>query len=141
MRHRFPSTSVLKEYETTLFFCLQWVDLVMSMLTEAEWTASGHQPSSDEYIDTSWVSFALGPIVPVTTFFLGSVISDEDLEDQEYWDLFRSVSTFGRLLNDCSTQQVSSSLFLPSTTVFLMVTDPFPSLWNSSRLQQAMTVS
>ncbi|BBN13740.1 hypothetical protein Mp_6g05950 [Marchantia polymorpha subsp. ruderalis] len=82
-----------------------WVDLVMSMLTEAEWTASGHQPSSDEYIDTSWVSFALGPIVPVTTFFLGSVISDEDLEDQEYWDLFRSVSTFGRLLNDCSTQQ------------------------------------
>ncbi|KAG6540950.1 hypothetical protein Mapa_017671 [Marchantia paleacea] len=87
------------------FFQRLWLDLVVSMLTEAEWTASGHQPCSDEYMDTSWVSFALGPIVPVTVFFLGSVISDEDLENQEYWDLFRSASTFGRLLNDCSTHR------------------------------------
>ncbi|KAL2623627.1 hypothetical protein R1flu_003832 [Riccia fluitans] len=94
-----------QERDLGTFFRRMWLDLAVSMMTEAEWAVSGYIPSSDEYIETAHISFALGPIVPLSVFFLGEVISDEELESQEYWDLFRTVATFGRLLNDSRTYQ------------------------------------
>ncbi|KAL3675072.1 hypothetical protein R1sor_025020 [Riccia sorocarpa] len=88
-----------------LFFRRMWVESVMAMMTEAEWAVSGYKPTLDEYIETGYLSLILGPIVPLSVFFLGEIINDEVLESQEYWDLFRTVSTFGRLINDSRTHE------------------------------------
>ncbi|KAL3698744.1 hypothetical protein R1sor_012820 [Riccia sorocarpa] len=87
------------------FFRRMWVESVVAMMTEAEWAVSGYKPNLDEYIETGYLSLILGPIVPLSVFFLDEIIYDEVLESQEYWDLFRTVSTFGRLVNDSRTHE------------------------------------
>ncbi|KAL4586169.1 hypothetical protein LXL04_010801 [Taraxacum kok-saghyz] len=77
-----------------------WLDLVKSMLQEAIWAKDGSVPTINEYMENGYVSFALGPIVLPTLYFLGVKLSKEIVQRSEYHKLYELMSTRGRLLND-----------------------------------------
>ncbi|VFQ77047.1 unnamed protein product [Cuscuta campestris] len=77
-----------------------WLDLMNSMLREAEWTKEMSVPTLDEYMQNAYISFALGPIVLPGLYLVGPKLSEEIIQHPEYHSLFKSLSTCGRLLND-----------------------------------------
>ena len=72
-------------------------------MTEVEWRESGYVPTPEEYMENAVVTFALGPIVLPALYFVGPKISDSATRDADYIELFRLMSTCGRLLNDVQT--------------------------------------
>lgn len=77
-----------------------WLDLVKTMFEEAKWANDTYVPTIDEYMNNAYVSFALGPIVLPSLYFLGPNLSEEVVSSSEYHKLFELMSTCGRLLND-----------------------------------------
>ncbi|XP_050232510.1 ent-kaur-16-ene synthase, chloroplastic-like [Mercurialis annua] len=77
-----------------------WHELLKSMMKEAEWAGENATPSLDEYMENAYISFALGPICHITTYFLGITLPDEVMAGPQIYDLFKHVSLVGRLLND-----------------------------------------
>lgn len=77
-----------------------WLDLLRSMMVEAEWQRCQYVPTVEEYMTNAVVSFALGPIVLPALYFVGQELLEHAVKDEEYDKLFRLVSTCGRLLND-----------------------------------------
>uniref|UniRef100_A0ACD5Z095 Uncharacterized protein n=1 Tax=Avena sativa TaxID=4498 RepID=A0ACD5Z095_AVESA len=77
-----------------------WLELLRSMMTEAEWQISQDVSTVEEYMTNGVVSLALGPIVLPALYFVEEKISGCVVKDQEYIKLFRLMSTCGRLLND-----------------------------------------
>ncbi|EMS57625.1 Ent-kaur-16-ene synthase, chloroplastic [Triticum urartu] len=77
-----------------------WLLLLRSMMTEAEWQRSQYVPTMEEYMTNGVVSFALGPIVLPTLYCVGEKLLGSAVKNQEYSELFRLMSTCGRLLND-----------------------------------------
>ncbi|KAK1575940.1 hypothetical protein Q3G72_009632 [Acer saccharum] len=77
-----------------------WLDLLKSMLREAEWTRTKAVPTVDEYMTNAYVSFALGPIVLPTVYLVGPKLLEEVVRNPELHRLYKLMSTFGRLLND-----------------------------------------
>ena len=69
-------------------------------MTEAEWQRSQYVPTMEEYMTNGVVSFALGPIVLPTLYCVGEKLLGSAVKNQEYSELFRLMSTCGRLLND-----------------------------------------
>ncbi|XP_015692219.1 ent-kaur-16-ene synthase, chloroplastic isoform X2 [Oryza brachyantha] len=82
------------------FYSEQWLCLLRSMMTEAEWQRIKYVPTMEEYMGNAVVSFALGPIVLPTLYFVGSKLHEDIVKSHEYNELFRLMSTCGRLLND-----------------------------------------
>ncbi|XP_057980631.1 ent-kaurene synthase TSP4, chloroplastic isoform X2 [Malania oleifera] len=80
-----------------------WLDLLRSMFQEAEWARNNWTPSVDEYMTNAYVSFALGPIVLPALYFVGPMLSEDAVRSLEYHNLFKLMSTCGRLLNDIQT--------------------------------------
>jgi ent-kaurene synthase len=70
------------------------------MMTETKWQITQYVPTVEEYMTNGVVSFALGPIVLPALYFVGEKISECVFKDQEHSELFRVMSTCGRLLND-----------------------------------------
>ncbi|XP_059661878.1 ent-kaurene synthase, chloroplastic-like isoform X3 [Cornus florida] len=77
-----------------------WLDLLSSMMREAEWVRDKSVPTMDEYMRNAYVSFALGPIVLPALYFIGPKLSNEVVCSSEIHNLFKLMSTCGRLLND-----------------------------------------
>ncbi|GLT75771.1 hypothetical protein SLA2020_474700 [Shorea laevis] len=77
-----------------------WLNLLKSMLKEAEWLSKNSVPTMDEYMTNGCISFALGPIVLPALYFLGPKLSEEVVRAPEIHHLFELMSTCGRLLND-----------------------------------------
>ncbi|CAK9165639.1 unnamed protein product [Ilex paraguariensis] len=77
-----------------------WLNLLKSMLKEAEWLRDMSLPAMDEYLTNGYVSFALGPIVLPALYFVGPKLSEELVRSAELHNLYKLVSTCGRLLND-----------------------------------------
>ncbi|KAL6843892.1 hypothetical protein ACP4OV_026463 [Aristida adscensionis] len=77
-----------------------WLDLLRSMMIEAEWQRSQYVPTLEEYMTNAVISFALGPIVLPALYFVGQKLSEHAVKHQECSELFRLMSTCGRLLND-----------------------------------------
>uniref|UniRef100_N1R319 Ent-kaur-16-ene synthase, chloroplastic n=1 Tax=Aegilops tauschii TaxID=37682 RepID=N1R319_AEGTA len=77
-----------------------WLQLLRSMMSEAEWRMRQYVPTIEQYMSNAVVSFTLGPTVLTSLYFIGEKISDCVVNDQEYNELFRLMSTCGRLLND-----------------------------------------
>ncbi|CAI0374027.1 unnamed protein product [Linum tenue] len=77
-----------------------WVDVVKSMLKEAEWSRYKLVPTMVEYMKHAHVSLALGPIVLPALYLVGPKISEEMVSSPEYKNLYEGMSTCGRLLND-----------------------------------------
>nr|QIQ56005.1 putative terpene synthase 1 [Eremophila lucida] len=80
-----------------------WLDLLNSMMKETEWARDSYVPTMDEYMSNAFVSFALGPIVLPALYLVGPKLSDEMVHHPEYHNLFKLMSTCGRLLNDTRT--------------------------------------
>ncbi|XP_047063707.1 ent-kaur-16-ene synthase, chloroplastic-like [Lolium rigidum] len=77
-----------------------WKHVSRCMMTEAKWQRSKYVPTMEEYMQTGVVTLALGPIVFSALYFVGEKISGCVVKDQEHDELFRLMSTCGRLLND-----------------------------------------
>ncbi|KAF7066612.1 hypothetical protein CFC21_072565 [Triticum aestivum] len=77
-----------------------WLQLLRSMMSEAEWRMRKYVPTVEQYMSNAVVSFTLGPIVLTSLYFIGPKLSECVVQDQEYNELFRLTSTIGRLLND-----------------------------------------
>jgi acyclic sesquiterpene synthase len=101
---------------TSVEWFAQWLDLLKSMMTEVKWRLSKYVPTEEEYMINAHLTFALGPIVLPALYFVGPKISESIVKDPEYDELFRLMSTCGRLLNDVQTFEVRyrvASLKLP----------------------------
>lgn len=85
---------------------LQWLNLLKSMLREAEWLRDKSVPTMDDYMKNGYVSFALGPIVLPTLYLVGPKLSGKVVQDPEIRHLYELMSTFGRLLNDIQSFKV-----------------------------------
>ncbi|KAJ7964629.1 Terpene synthase [Quillaja saponaria] len=90
----------LQERSIKNHFIEIWLDLLQSMLREAKWTEDKSIPSLEDYMITSHISLALGPVVLIALYFLGSKLSDEVVKSTEYYNLFWHMNVTGRLLND-----------------------------------------
>ncbi|XP_021684518.1 ent-kaurene synthase TSP4, chloroplastic isoform X2 [Hevea brasiliensis] len=77
-----------------------WLDLLKSMFTETRWSRIKMTPTLDEYMTNGYVSIALGPIVLPALYFVGPKLTEEEVRNPELHDLFKAMSTCGRLLND-----------------------------------------
>ncbi|CAI0552340.1 unnamed protein product, partial [Linum tenue] len=82
-----------------------WVDVLRTMLEEAEWSRTNTLPTLDEYMRNGYISFALGPIVLPSLYMVGPQLPDEVAKGPEVHHLFKVMSTCGRLLNDCRSFQ------------------------------------
>ncbi|EEE61665.1 hypothetical protein OsJ_16125 [Oryza sativa Japonica Group] len=82
-----------------------WLDLLRSMMTEVEWRISNYVPTPEEYMENAAMTFALGPIVLPALYLVGPKIPESVVRDSEYNELFRLMSTCGRLLNDVQTYE------------------------------------
>lgn len=85
---------------------MQWLNLLKSMLKEAEWVRHKSVPRMDEYMRNAYVSFALGPIVLPALYLVGPKLSEEAVRAPEFHQLFELMSTCGRLLNDIQSFKV-----------------------------------
>ncbi|XP_050232914.1 ent-kaurene synthase-like 2 [Mercurialis annua] len=77
-----------------------WDELLKSMMKEAAWAGENAIPSLDEYMENAYISFALGPICHITTYFLGITLPEEIMLGPQVHKLFKHVSLVGRLFND-----------------------------------------
>lgn len=77
-----------------------WLNLMNTMLKEAVWAKDCWVPKLEEYMANGYVSFALGPIILPALYLVGPKLSEEMVRSGEYDNLFKLVSTIGRLLND-----------------------------------------
>lgn len=86
-----------------------WLDLLKAFLKEAEWTQSMSVPTLDEYMATAYVSFALGPIILPALYFIGPKLPTDAVKHSDVQNLYKLVSTSGRLLNDTQGFEMESS--------------------------------
>ncbi|XP_060970207.1 ent-kaurene synthase TSP4, chloroplastic isoform X1 [Cannabis sativa] len=77
-----------------------WLDLLKSMLKEAQWLKYETVPTIDEYMKNGYISFALGPIVLPALYLVGPMLSEDVTRHPELHYLYKLMSTSGRLLND-----------------------------------------
>ncbi|OVA15215.1 Terpene synthase [Macleaya cordata] len=77
-----------------------WHNLLKAMMREAEWVHNKSVPTVDEYMMNAYVSFALGPIVLPALYLIGPALPEDVVRDPEYHNLYKVMSTCGRLLND-----------------------------------------
>ncbi|KAK3220893.1 hypothetical protein Dsin_014863 [Dipteronia sinensis] len=80
-----------------------WLNVLKSMLKEAEWSRTKTFPTFDEYMIPGHVSIALGPLVLSAIYFVGPKLSKEVVRSPEFCNLFKLMGTCGRLLNDIQT--------------------------------------
>ncbi|CAN6276891.1 unnamed protein product [Urochloa humidicola] len=97
--------SLLQDRDVTKHLVEIWLDLLRSMMTEVEWRITKYVPTAEEYITNAALTFALGPIVLPALYFVGPKIPESVVKDPEYNELFRLMSTCGRLLNDVQTYE------------------------------------
>jgi ent-kaurene synthase len=91
-----------------------------SALTEAEWVRSQYVPTVDEYMINANTSYGLGPIVPPSLYLLGHEILETVVKDQEMNELFRLMSTCGRLLNDIQGFEVCGPPYDKMSVTFVV---------------------
>ncbi|KAL5726186.1 ent-kaurene synthase [Ranunculus cassubicifolius] len=77
-----------------------WLTLLKSMMREYEWASNMSEPTMEEYMENASISFALGPVVLISLYFLGPKISEEMIRSSEYNNLFNHLNICGRLYND-----------------------------------------
>ncbi|KAL0725884.1 hypothetical protein Bca4012_040483 [Brassica carinata] len=98
--HRSSLPNNSSDHSQLVTYLMQWLDLLKSMLREAEWSSEKTTPSLEDYMENAYVSFALGPIVLPATYLIGPPMLEETVQSPEYNQLYKLMSTMGRLLND-----------------------------------------
>ncbi|KAM0017121.1 putative ent-kaurene synthase [Helianthus debilis subsp. tardiflorus] len=92
-----------QERDVTSHVIQCWLNMMNSMLTEATWARDGTVPTMNEYIENALVSYALGTVVLPALYFIGPKLSEDVVQSHEYQNLYKLMSTHGRLLNDIRT--------------------------------------
>ncbi|XP_062196251.1 9-beta-pimara-7,15-diene synthase, chloroplastic-like isoform X2 [Phragmites australis] len=92
--------SAVQNRDVTKYVVESWLDYLRSLATDAEWQRSKYVPTMEEYMTNSIATFALGPIILIALFFVGQNLWEDIVKDPEYNELFRLMSTCGRLQND-----------------------------------------
>ncbi|TVU15791.1 hypothetical protein EJB05_39329, partial [Eragrostis curvula] len=69
--------------DVTKHFVEIWLDVMRSMMIEAEWQKSQYVPTLEEYMKNAIVSFALGPIVLPTLYFVGEKVFKNVVEHKD----------------------------------------------------------
>uniref|UniRef100_A0A7C9CM66 S-linalool synthase n=1 Tax=Opuntia streptacantha TaxID=393608 RepID=A0A7C9CM66_OPUST len=89
--------------------CLRktWADLCNAFLVEAQWFASGHLPSTEEYLKNGLLSSGM-PVVAMHIFYLlGQGINSESVQLlNSFPDLVSSMATVLRLSDDLGSSKV-----------------------------------
>ncbi|KAI4989269.1 hypothetical protein ZWY2020_036586 [Hordeum vulgare] len=97
--------SIVQNCDVTKHLVEQWLHLLRSEMTEAEWRRSQHAPTVEEYMTPAAVTFALGPIILTSQYFIGEKLSEHVAKSQDYNELLRLVSRCGRFMNDNRTSE------------------------------------
>ncbi|XP_037453550.1 ent-kaur-16-ene synthase, chloroplastic-like [Triticum dicoccoides] len=77
-----------------------WLHAMRGTMTEAVWQRSQYVPTIEEYMKNAVPSYLMGPILFPTLYFLRENLKATVVKDHEYNELYRLMSTCGRLLND-----------------------------------------
>ncbi|KAK9074296.1 hypothetical protein SSX86_006893 [Deinandra increscens subsp. villosa] len=77
-----------------------WLNLINSMLIEAKWGRDSVVPTMNDYMENGYVSYSLGTFVLPALYFIGPKLSEDIVQSSEYHNLYKLMSTQGRLLND-----------------------------------------
>ncbi|KAF5761586.1 putative ent-kaurene synthase [Helianthus annuus] len=72
-----------QERDVTSHVTQVWLDVLNSMLREVIWRRDAYTPTMNEYMKNASVSFALGPIVLNTMYFVGPKLSEEIVKSSE----------------------------------------------------------
>ncbi|KAK4276059.1 hypothetical protein QN277_019049 [Acacia crassicarpa] len=83
----------------------QWVDILRSMLKEAEWCRSKYVPSIEEYERNGTTSAAFAPIVMSAMYLVGPKLPQAIAESSEFNHLLEVLGLYGRYLNDVNGYQ------------------------------------
>ncbi|XP_044968830.1 ent-kaur-16-ene synthase, chloroplastic-like [Hordeum vulgare subsp. vulgare] len=86
-----------------------WLQLLRTMMTEADWRMRQYVPTIEEYMELAVVSFTVAPILLPASYFVGQTLSACVVNGQEYNELFRLMGTCCRLLNDIQGFERESS--------------------------------
>ena len=90
-------------------------------MTEAVWQRSQYVPTIEEYMKNAVPSYLMGPILFPTLYFLRENLKATVVKDHEYNELYRLMSTCGRLLNDSQSFEV----FADFTTKYVNIPKRF----------------
>ncbi|KAK6933933.1 Terpene synthase, metal-binding domain [Dillenia turbinata] len=82
-----------------------WLDVLKSMRRETIWVSNKTVPTIDEYLKTGLVSIAVAPVLLPVLYLAGPKLSKEVVPSWEYDELFKLISTCGRLLNDVQSYE------------------------------------
>lgn len=98
----------VSELKTSLHIhlLLQWLKVMLCMLTEADWQRRQFVPTVEEYMANAVSSLALAVIILPAQYFLGETLSDYMVKDHEYSNLSELMFTCSRLLNDIRSVEV-----------------------------------
>ncbi|KAJ0044568.1 hypothetical protein Pint_03888 [Pistacia integerrima] len=80
-----------------------WLNLLKSMLKEAEWSRNKSVPTVEEYIENAYITIGLGPVGLPALYLVGPKLPEELVRHHEYQNLYKLASTCARLLNDIQT--------------------------------------
>lgn len=79
------------------------------MKVESDWAREKTVPTLDEYMKNGCISFGLGPIILPTLYFVGPKIPCDVIKNPDFHNIFRLVSTCGRIINDMQSFQVETN--------------------------------
>ncbi|KAM3369712.1 hypothetical protein ACQJBY_017534 [Aegilops geniculata] len=86
-----------------------WLQLLRTMMTEADWRMRQYVPTVEEYMELAVVSFTVAPILLPASYFVRQALLASVVNGQEYNELFILMGTCCRLLNDIQGFERESS--------------------------------
>ncbi|KAK2987195.1 hypothetical protein RJ640_026475 [Escallonia rubra] len=80
-----------------------WLNTLVCMMKEAEWSRDKLKPTMEEYVSAAIVSIGYEPISLITQYFLGPKLSEDVVSSAEYVTMYKHLGTITRLRNDIET--------------------------------------
>uniref|UniRef100_R7WDL9 Ent-kaur-16-ene synthase, chloroplastic n=1 Tax=Aegilops tauschii TaxID=37682 RepID=R7WDL9_AEGTA len=101
--------SVVQNRDVKKHLVETWLQLLRTMMTEADWRMRQYVPTVEEYMKVAVVSFTVVPILLPASYFVRQALLACVVNSQEYNELFRLMGTCCRLLNDIQGFERESS--------------------------------
>ncbi|KAF7013134.1 unnamed protein product [Triticum aestivum] len=101
--------SAVQKCDITKHLVETWLHYLRSVATEAEWQRNQYVPTVEEYMTEGATSYAMGPIMLTSLYFVQQSLKEYIIKSPEYNELVRLKGTCGRLLNDTRSFERESS--------------------------------
>ncbi|XP_044318500.1 ent-kaur-16-ene synthase, chloroplastic-like [Triticum aestivum] len=101
--------SVVQNHDVKEHLVETWLQLLRTMMAEADWRMRQYVPTVEEYMELAVVSFTVAPILLPASYFVKQSLLACVVNGQEYNELFRLMGTCCRLLNDIQGFERESS--------------------------------